>query len=131
MNLSDIAAEWREAKNAEQAATERRRALEDKMLSLIGLPETFEGTQQAEAPGYKIKMVARMNRTIDGDKLQEIAAENGLTEHLSALFRWKPAIDARAWKAADETITRPLLGAITTKPGRPSFSIEAIEGETP
>lgn len=130
MNLSQIAAEWREAKHAEQIAVDRRRQLEDQMLSLIGLPEAFEGTENAEAPGFKIKLVGRMNRTIDGDKLQEIAAENGLTEHLSALFRWKPAIDARAWKAADETITRPLLGAITTKPGRPSFSIEPTEGAT-
>lgn len=128
MNLADIAADWREAKAQEQASTEWRRKLEDQMLSLIGLPEAFEGTETAEAPGYSIKLIGRMNRTIDGDKLQEIAAENGLTEHLSALFRWKPAIDARAWKAADETITRPLLGAITTKPGRPSFSIEPTEG---
>ena len=33
-------------------------------------------------------------------ELQEIAAEHGLEAHLSMLFRWKPEIDARAWKAA-------------------------------
>jgi hypothetical protein len=28
-----------------------------------------------------------------------------------------------AWKAADESITKALAGAITAKPGRPSFKI--------
>ena len=127
MNLSDLCREWRQSKQVEQAAVEQRRVLEDRMLSLIGLPETFEGTEKAEAPGYQIKLVARMNRRVDSDKLQEIAAECGLTEHLGRLFRWTPAIDARAWKAADEAITRPLLDAITTKPGRPSFTIEETQ----
>jgi hypothetical protein len=27
------------------------------------------------------------------------------------------------WKATDEAITKPLAGAITAKPGRPSFKI--------
>jgi hypothetical protein len=31
------------------------------------------------------------------------------------------------WKAADERITRPLAGAITAKPGRPSFTIDIIK----
>jgi hypothetical protein len=32
-----------------------------------------------------------------------------------------------AWKAADESITRPLAAAITAKPGRPSFAITIEE----
>ena len=55
--------------------------------------------------------------------LSKLAAEHGLTEHLSALFRWSADINAAAWKAASEAITAPLLGAITTTAGRPSFSI--------
>jgi len=55
--------------------------------------------------------------------VQEIAAEAGLTEHLSSLFRWKPEINMSAWKNADEKITTPLLGGITTTPGRASFTI--------
>lgn len=123
-NLSELSARWLEAKEAERMAVETRRQIEDKMLSLIGVPETLEGTENAEAPDYQIKVTGRLNRTIDGDKLQEIAAESGLTDHLGRLFRWKPSIDTKAWKATDESITRPLLGAITTKPGRPSFAIQ-------
>lgn len=127
MNLSDLSAQWIAAKDAEKAAQEERRLIEDRMLSLIGLPEAFDGTENAAAPGFKIKLVGRLNHRIDSDKLQEIAAENGLTDHLSSLFRWKPEINVRSWKAADESITTALLEAITTTPGRPSFSIEHQE----
>ena len=53
----------------------------------------------------------------------ELAAEAGLSDQLAHLFRWKPELNMSAWKAADESITTPLAGAITAKPGRPSFSI--------
>ena len=124
MTLSDLSAQWLAAKETEKAAQEERRLIEDRMLSLIGLPEAFEGTENAEAGEYKIKLVGRLNHKIDADRLQEIAAEQGLTDHLGSLFRWKPEINARVWKAADESITNTLLEAITTTPGRPSFSIE-------
>lgn len=124
MTYSELCELWMQAKEDEKTAIEHRRAYEDKLLSLIGVAENFEGTENAEAPGgYKIKVTGRMSRKIDSDKLQELAAEHGLSEHLSSLFRWKPDIDAKAWKAADESITRPLMGAITTTPSRASFTI--------
>lgn len=123
MNLSELCESWMQAKQAEAMAIETRRKIEDQVVSLIGLPETFEGTENAEAEGYKIKIVGRMTRKVDADKVQEIAAEHGLTEHLSALFRWKPEMNVSIWKATDSSITEPLLDAITTSPGRPSFSI--------
>lgn len=126
-DLAGLSAAWMAAKDAEKTAQDQRRIIEDRMLSLIGLPEAFDGTENAAAPGFKIKLVGRLNHKIDSDKLQEIAAENGLTDHLSSLFRWKPEINVRSWKAADESITNALLDAITTTPGRPSFSIEHQE----
>ena len=123
MEIEILSAEWIIAKEAERLAVEARRECEDRLLALIGIVDGFEGTQTAEATGYKIKMVGRMNRKVDGDKLQEIADEHGLTEHLHDLFRWKPEINAKTWKSAAEEITRPLLGAITTTPGRVSFTI--------
>jgi hypothetical protein len=127
-DLQSLSAEWIRAKREESDAAARRRAIEDAMLSLIGIPETLDGTENAEAPGgYRIKVVGRINRKVDGDKLQELAAEAGLSDHLARLFRWKPEINARAWEAADESITRPLAGAITAKPGRPSFAITTEE----
>lgn len=118
--------QWLEAKNSERLATEQRRDIEDKMLESLGVNQ-HEGSETIKADGYKIKITQRFNRTIDADALQEIAAEHGLMNHLGSLFNWKPAINAKAWKSAGDAITSPLLKAITTKPGRPSFSIETEE----
>jgi hypothetical protein len=85
--------------------------------------ETLEGTLNFDADTYKVKIEGRINRKINADKLQELAAEHGLSEHLASLFRWKPEINAFAWKAAKPEITTPLLDAITATPGRPSFTI--------
>jgi hypothetical protein len=124
LDLDTASAEWLKAKEDEKAATERRRELENHLLSLIGIPENLEGVENVETDnGHKIKITGRMSRRVDGEKLQEIAAEAGLTEHLVTLFRWKPEINMTAWKGADKSITGPLLGGITTQPGRASFTI--------
>ena len=124
MTYEQLCQLWIQAKEDERKAVENRRQYEDELPSLIGVAENFEGTENAEAPGgYKIKITGRMSRKVDAEALQELAAEAGLTEHLSSLFRWTPAIDAKAWKAADVSITAQLMGAITTTPSRASFSI--------
>lgn len=121
--LDDLSDAWLRAKEIERVAIEERRKIEDRLLSLIGVPETLDGTETAHTGAHKIKIVGRMNRKIDADKLHELAIENGLEAHLQNLFRWKPEINMKAWSAADEAITKPLLDAITTTPGRASFTI--------
>lgn len=116
--------EWLEAKATEKAAQDKRRAIEDALIKSLGVPLDQEGSQKFDADGYVVKTVCRMNRKIDADALQEIAAENGLSNHLGSLFRWKPEINMTAWKSASPEITQPLMAAITAKPGRPSFTIE-------
>jgi len=125
--IDELLIEWTLAKKAETEAVEARRLAEDIMLKRLNLDANFEGTENYEIGRYKLKIVNRMNRKIDSEKLQEIAQENGLSEHLSALFRWKPDINVATWKATDERITRVLLDAITTTAGRPSFSITIQE----
>lgn len=122
-SLPNLSALWIEAKAREVKATNDRRAIEDQMRSLIGIADNLEGTMTAKPDGYVVKVTGRINRKINADKLQELAAEAGLTEHLSSLFRWKPEINMTAWKATDAAITTPLLGAITSEAGRPSFAI--------
>ena len=122
--IDDLAKNWLDAKSAEQTATDRRRELEDKLLLLAGIAENMEGTENVKTDGgYKIKITGRMSRKVDADRIQDIAAEEGSTEHLSSLFRWKPELNMTAWKNADKSITDPLLGGITTKLGRASFQI--------
>ena len=122
--LSTLSQQWLELKEAERQATDQRREIEDKLLSLIGIAETFQGTENITTDeGYVIKIGGRMVRKVDSEKLQELADENGLTEHLSSLFRWSAEINSALWKAASKDITTPLLDAITSKPGRASFGI--------
>jgi len=121
--IADLAHKWMIAKANEAAAIDERRSIEDALKAQLKIAEDLEGTQTKKEGDYIIKVVGRIDRKVDGDKLQELAVEAGLTEHLSSLFRWKPEISMTAWKAATADITKPLLGAITSKPGRPSFQI--------
>ena len=119
--------QWLNAKQIEAAAVKTRREIEDQLVKQFSIPENLEGTKNLEAESFKIKIEGRINRKVNADKLQELAAEHGLTEHLSSLFRWKPEINMTLWKAADASITTPLLDAITATPGRPSFTITKAE----
>ena len=123
ITIETLARDWVVAKQKEQLAIDARRAAEDRLTQLLEVKISEEGTETWNIGNYQIKAVGRLTRKIDSDLVQEIAAEHQLTGHLPHLFRWKPEINMTAWKRADETVTRPLLGAITTTPGRPSFTI--------
>lgn len=126
--MKDLIEKWQQYKADEDIAKAKRREVEDQLAAKLAIAEGFEGTVTSKFEGgVVLKVEGRLNRKVDSDKVQEIAAECGLSQHLSSLFRWKPEINATAWKNADEAITRPLLAAITTTPGRPSFSITIKE----
>lgn len=118
---------WINAKKAEELAIGVRRGLEDQMVAEFGLPEDFEGTKNFAIDDLEVKIVGRKDKKVNSDKLQDLAAEHGLSDHLPTLFRWKPEVNAAAWKNADASITTPLLGAITTTTGRPTFKITVKE----
>jgi hypothetical protein len=126
-DLQSLVKEWLESKAAEAQAVQRRREIEDQLKALANIQEELDGTKTIEVPGYVVKVTGRIDRKVDADLVQEIAAEHGLDAHLSTLFRWKPELNMTAWKAADESITRQLSSAITAKPGRPSFAITTKE----
>lgn len=121
--LTDLATQWLEAKAREASATDDRRSIEDRIKALVRLNENIEGTETFEADCYVIKAVPRIDRKVNSEKLQELAAEAGLTDHLSSLFRWKPELNVSVWKSTDASITGALAPAITAKPGRASFTI--------
>jgi len=124
-DLDELAKRWLMYKETEKIAAENRRKLEDIICKAVNFPKHFEGTENVvpvNSP-YSIKIEGRINRKVNADKLVELASEAGLSEHLSTLFRWKPEINMKVWKEADQEITRPLLDAITSEAGRPSFTI--------
>lgn len=114
---------WLNAKKIEGVAIKERRELEDLMVKKFAIPKDLDTTINREVEGYKVKIEGRIYKKIDADKLQMLAAEAGLSEHLSSLFRWKPEINSKAWGAAADAVTLPLLSAITSTPGRPTFTI--------
>jgi hypothetical protein len=118
---------WLREKEAERIAVENRRFVEDRLLIEFGIDLSQEGSKTFNVEGFKVKTTSRHNRKVDGDKLQEIAREAGLSSHLGDLFKWQPSINAKQWNNADESIKQVLSEAITTKPGRTSFAIEQIE----
>ena len=123
MPLQKLSVEWMEAKEAERDATERRRLIEDEMVRLIGLEQTDEHTRKVEAEPFTIKIASRINRKVDGDMAQEIAAEHDMQDHLGLLFRWKPELSMTAWNGVGDNVKQVFARAITATPGRPSFTI--------
>lgn len=126
-DLQKLARDWLEFKRVEERAVDDRRKIEDRIKSLVGVADDQEGTTTAKPEGFTVRIIGRIDRKVDADKVQELAAEYGLTDHLGQLFRWKPEINVTAWRAADPSITRPLADAITTKPSRASFKITKDE----
>jgi hypothetical protein len=123
MPLQKLSVEWLEAKEAERDATERRRLIEDEMVRLIGVEQADEHTRKVEADPFTIKIACRINRKVDGDMAQEIAAENDMQDHLGLLFRWKPELSMTAWNGVGDNVKQVFARAITATPGRPSFTI--------
>ena len=127
MSTSELCSDWIECKATEKAATDHRREIEDELTRRLEIAETLDGTLRPEIDGYAVKVTGRIDRKVDAEKVQELAAEHDLTDELSRLFRWKPEINMNLWKSYPETTTRLLSPAITAKPGRPSYTIEAKE----
>lgn len=123
-SVDQLAADWIECKATEKAAIDHRREIEDELIRRLEIASDLDGTERRELERHALKIVGRIDRKVDAEMAQEIAAEHGIGEYLSTLFRWKPEIILRAWSAAPETVTSALARAITAKPGRPSFSIE-------
>jgi hypothetical protein len=122
--LKELLADWYAAKEEERQAVNRRRKVEDALNGVLGVNSAVETSKTLRQAGFVVKVATRFNRKVNGDRLQDIAAEFGLTQHLSTLFRWKPELNVRAWESADPSITAPLEDAITTSAGRPSYLIE-------
>ena len=121
--LKRLSSAWMAAKQSEAIAVAHRREIEDRITEILDLPQNFDGSKTVTEGDIKITASGRVTRKIDAELLAEIAAEHGTTGYLHILFNWKPTVNMSAWKNADMGITDPLLEAITTKPGCPSYKI--------
>jgi len=125
--LNVLASAWELAKADEKEAVEKRRILEDQMAALIGLNPEFDGTASIDADDYVIKVVGRLNHKVNSEVLDDIIRENGAEELAHEFFRFKPELNLRAWKQANDETQAMFFEAITTSASRPSFSITVKE----
>ena len=127
LTIEQLTHAWLTAKETERLAVETRRNAEDELIKFYNVNVADEGSHTFDMDSYKMRITCKLSRKIDSDKLQEIAAENGILDSLPILFRWKPEIANAAWKASTEQVRHRLSAAITSTPGRPTFTIEKKE----
>jgi hypothetical protein len=122
--IDKLCQEWLDAKMHERAVIARRREIEDNLVEALRINDKSEGTKRIESSGYNIAVEFKVNRKVDGKKLIEVAAANGIgNDILQQIFRWKPEINMRDWKSADRSIILALSNAVTTSEARPSVTI--------
>ena len=122
--IDKLCQEWLDAKMHERAVISRRREIEDNLVEALRINDKSEGTKRIESSGYNIAVEFKVNRKVDGKKLIEVAAANGIgNDILQQIFRWKPEINMRDWKSADRSIILALSNAVTTSEARPSVTI--------
>ena len=121
--LKELCAKWINAKQAVTEAATSLETVEDQLIQLLNVDLLRDGTTQVIDGDVRIKVTSRPSRTVDDTKLKALAEEHDLKEHLSTLFRWKPEVNLRAWRGADEKITDSLNDAITLTSTRPAFAI--------
>ena len=122
MITNEISKEWLKAKKAEEKAKEKRLEIEASIVDGLRLP--LEGTTTVDGDEYKVKISTKISRTVDADKVVEIATTSGRDDLLRKLFRWKPEINKAIWDAEDDEIKSIFSAAVTAKSAKPSISIE-------
>ena len=123
MELQVLASDWLIAKDAEHQAVANRRAIEDRISELLRIDAAADGQSTHKTEAYAVKVTTRLNRKVDSELIQEVAAEHGLSHLLYSVCRWKPELDMKVWKSLEPQAQAVLAKAITTTAGRPSFSI--------
>ena len=121
-DLEALAVMWQKRKDVEAEAQRERREIEDRIVAILNNPPETSGVKKV---AKSLKVTYNLRETIDANKLQEVAEAAGLKDELGMVFRWKPEINKREWKAADQSIINVFSKAITRKPGRPTF--QAVE----
>jgi hypothetical protein len=110
---------WQLAKDAEDAAKDARLTAELQIIAALGKPDNFKGTARLDG----VSVSFGESTKVDVDYLKMLVGRGDITsEAFDNLIRWKPELNAKAWKEAPEEIKRALSPALEFKPSKPSFS---------
>ena len=121
MTLEDKLEEYRVIKN--DLATLKKDEMDLRIviaeeLSAEGLAA---GTHNFDFPGMKVKIVSKLNYKIDKEILEGVY----LSEEEAECVRWKPEIDLKKYKQAEDTDSLDEAVIITT--GVPTLTVELSE----
>jgi len=125
IDLKQLLTQWVDVKAQERETAAWRRDIEDQLIQRLRLNDMDKNVTK-EVEGFKVVASCRIDKKVDVQSVQEIAAEHGLQHELDNLFRWKAELNQRAWSKSDPEIIEKLQPAITIKNGRPSFKIEEL-----
>lgn len=109
-----------EARLKDVKATEMR--LRKKICDHV-LQNTDKGTVSLEIFGWKLSATAKINVSLDSERLQAIIPDLSPSE-LEAI-NWKPSLIVKAYKLLPEATK--LNEAVTEKAGTPSLKIKVLE----
>lgn len=127
METQELAALWMKLKNEEESIKRERMALEEQLISKLGIRE--EGGQTHKVGEFKVKIESKINRTLDKDKWAEI--RDMIPSDVSPII-YKPEINNKKLKDLiihDASMFRMVCRAITSKPGKPYVVISYDESK--
>jgi hypothetical protein len=87
----------------------------------------FNGAHTLEKEKYKITFSQKLNRTIDAEKLKDVARENNASDSLNTIFAWKPTVVAKEWEKVNPTFKAIFAQAFTEKYGKVSIKIKEVK----
>jgi hypothetical protein len=129
MVLASLINDRHEAKLAEDEAIAARRAIDDKIVSLVG--KVDEGTLRADAGTKSVKVTYSLERKVNEEELAKVIGL--MPQHVRACFRDRHEVEVRNYKnleasdpASYEILARTI---VTAKPTRPSIKIEDREAK--
>ena len=121
MTISELAAQLRKAKQAENEAKAERLRIEALITEQFAKPESNEGTHNDE----EFSITWKLNRTVDTDRLA--ADYDDLSENAQRAFRWKAEVNLaylRSLSEIDPAAYNKVAVFITSKPAKPSIELK-------
>ena len=121
MTISELAAQLRMAKQAENEAKAERLRIEGLITDQFAKPESNEGTHNDE----EFSITWKLNRTVDTDRLA--ADYDDLSENAQRAFRWKAEVNLaylRSLSEIDPAAYNKAAVFITSKPAKPSIELK-------
>lgn len=121
MTISELAAQLRKAKQAENEAKAERLRIEGLITDQFAKPESNEGTHNDE----EFTITWKLNRTVNTDQLA--ADYEDLPTNAKNAFRWKAEVNLaflRSLSEIDPAAYNKAAAFITSKPAKPSIELK-------